>query len=369
MSGPLFVFAGGGTGGHVFPGIALAGSLKKRSPDARFLFAGSGRTVEQAILAEAGFEALPLRVPPVASAYRKPLRFLRGHFSDWSQARRLIDEESPAAVIGLGGLASFAVSHAAGRRHVPVILLEQNVIPGRATRRLARRFTVCSSFDETAEYLPGARRVIFTGNPLRPEITQQAEASPEEISRRNTLLILGGSQGSRRVNDAVLEAARQIVSNSTARVFHNWKVIHQTGPDEAESASAAWNDLGMTAWVQPFFSDLPEQYSRASLVVSRSGATTLAELACLGLPSILLPYEHARDDHQTANAAVFQDAGAAHMIDTRSPSLVTQLAESLGTLMAEPRKRVAMTQCCGKLARPEAAIAVAEIVCREADLR
>jgi UDP-N-acetylglucosamine--N-acetylmuramyl-(pentapeptide) pyrophosphoryl-undecaprenol N-acetylglucosamine transferase len=362
LSVPLFVFAGGGTGGHLFPGIAVAASLKILQPDARFLFAGSGRTIEQSILREAGFETLTLNVPPVASARRHPLRFLRGHFTDWSAARSLIDENKPAAVIGLGGLASLAVSNAAIRRQVKVVLLEQNVIPGRATRRLSRRAVVCSSFEETTNHLPGAQQVVFTGNPLRPEIAHADKASPSEIAGRKSLLILGGSQGSRQVNEAVLNAARQIAIGPAAESFRQWSVIHQTGPTDADSVRVEWQRLGIPATVEPFFSDLPQRYAQASLVVSRSGATTLAELACLTLPSILIPYEHARDDHQTANAAVFQKTGVARLIDPRGSNFENQLAESLTELVASAELREVMSENCEALARRNAADTVASII-------
>jgi len=367
LSGPLFVFAGGGTGGHLFPGIAVAGSLKQLHPDAEFLFAGSGRTVEQSILADTGFEAFPLNVPSMASARRHPLRFLRGHFADWMTARQMMREKKPAAVIGLGGLASFAVSDAAGRAQVPVILLEQNVIPGRATRRLAHSFPLCTSFPETTDHLRCAKKIVCTGNPLRPEIVRR-EPTPEDIARRITLLILGGSQGSKTVNDAVLQAAQAILESDPQSPLCSWNVIHQTGPDEDDRAAAVWKHLKIEANVKPFFSDLPSLYSEAGLVISRSGATTLAELACLNLPSILLPYKHARDDHQTANARSFESAGAAKLIDTREPDLEKRLAEALGELIEEGSQRESMSKNCESLARPDAADRVARFVCELAGL-
>ena len=367
MSGPLFVFAGGGTGGHLFPGIAVSGSLKQLHPNAEFLFAGSGRTVEQSILADAGFEAFPLNVPAVASARRHPLKFLRGHFADWMTARQMMREKKPAAIIGLGGLASFAVCDAAGRAQVPVILLEQNVIPGRATRRLAHSFPLCTSFPETTDHLRCAKKIVCTGNPLRPEIVR-SQSAPENIARRKTLLILGGSQGSTTVNDAVLLAAHTILDADPQSPLRSWNVIHQTGTGEDERAEEAWKSLEIKATVKPFFSDLPSLYPKAGLVISRSGATTLAELACLKLPSILLPYEHARDDHQTANARAFESAGAAKLIDTREPDLESRLADALGELIEDRSQRESMSKNCESLARPDAADRVARFVCEQAGL-
>lgn len=366
MTRPLFVFAGGGTGGHLFPGIAVAGSLKQLHPDAKFLFAGSGRSVEQSILAEAGFDALPLNVPAVASIKRHPLKFLQGHFADWVKARQMIREQKPVAVIGLGGLASFAVSAAAGRGQVPVILLEQNVIPGRATRRLAHSFPLCTSFPETTNHLRCAKKIVCTGNPLRPEIVK-TEFAPEDIAHRRTLLILGGSQGSKTVNDAVLKAAQAILDSDSQSPLRRWNVIHQTGPDD-ERAAATWKSLEIEANVKPFFSDLPSLYPKAGLVISRSGATTLAELACLKLPSILLPYENARDDHQAANARAVASAGAAKLIDTREGDLEKRLAKSLGELIEDSSQRESMSKNCESLARPDAANMVARFVCEQAGL-
>jgi len=354
LNKPLFVFAGGGTGGHIFPGLAVAASVKKIAPHARLLFAGTGRAVEQSILREAGFDSLPLSVPPVATLPAHPLRFAHGHLKDWSLARQLVDREQPAAIIGLGGLASLAVSYVAGRRGIPVVLLEQNVIPGRATRRLARRFPVCTSFDETGGYLSGAKQVICTGNPLRTEITQLAGVSAAGIANRNTLLILGGSQGSQQVNRVVFEAVRQAAPGLLA----TWKVIHQTGPADAESARAFWQNREIPATVEPFFDDIPQQYAHASLVISRSGATTLAELACIGLPSILLPLPSARDDHQTANARIFQEAGAATLIGPGHENITA----SLTTLITDIGQRKEMTERCRGLTRTDAADTVAALL-------
>lgn len=362
MSKPLFVFAGGGTGGHLFPGIAVAESLKALRPDSQFLFVGSGRAVEQSILREASYETRTLNVPPIATALRHPLRFVQGHVADWSTVRHLIENDKPAAVIGLGGLASFVLANAAIGRCIPVVLLEQNVIPGRANRCLSRRAVVCSSFEDTAKHLPRAQRIVLTGNPLRPEIAQAEVPSPDEIASRNTLLILGGSQGSRQVNEAVLKSARQLATGSAAGSLGNWQVIHQTGLADVEAYRQEWQRLGIDATVEPFFNDLPKQYLQASLVISRAGATTLAELACLNLPSILIPFEHARDDHQTANANVFQAAGAARIVDPRTPDFEDLIAQSLTDLIANPRLRESMSSNCEALARRDASAKVASIV-------
>ncbi len=226
---------------------------------------------------------------------------------------------------------------------------------------------LCSSFEKTNSHLPRARKILCTGNPLRPEIVQQV-SSPGEIAGRKSLLILGGSQGSTTVNEAVLNGARAIVESQPESPLRSWRVIHQTGLGETDHVAEAWKSLGIEATVESFFNDLPDRYAQAGLVISRSGATTLAELACLNLPSILLPYEHARDDHQTANARVFEAAGAARLIGTREADTTKQLAMSLAELTEDSSRREAMSKNCQPLARSEAADLVAEFVCSEAGL-
>ncbi len=364
-----FILTGGGTGGHLFPGVAVALELQRREPDARLLFVGSERTLEQAILSRHHFERRGLSVEPPRELTRHPWRFMTRNWSAWRAARQLIRFERPSAVIGLGGYASTPLVWEAARAGCPVVLLEQNVIPGRATRWLSRLASVvCTSFAETAQQLPRGVTVELTGNPVRREIIEtmswiaERTASLEQTPRE--LLILGGSQGADSLNEAVV-AALQLVGDVRSR----WRVVHQTGPRQLEAMRVAHAAFSNGSLVEAFFDDMPARYQAASLVVSRAGATTLAELACGGLPAILLPYPHAIDQHQRANALVHTANGAASMVEHRASNTETStaLATALCRLMQDDELRGRMSLLARDLARPLATQAVADRVLSMAD--
>ena len=359
-----FLLAGGGTGGHLFPGVALALELQRCEPDARLLFVGSERTLEQTILSRHQFERLSLPVEPPREVTRHPWRFLTRNWSAWRAARQLIRSERPCAVIGLGGYASAPVVWEASRAGVPIILLEQNVIPGRATRWLSRLASVvCTSFAETSARLPRGVKVELTGTPVRREIVESVSSTVDAIASTThaprELLILGGSQGADSLNDAVV-AALHLIGEARS----GWRVVHQTGPRQLDAMRAAHAALSPNALVEAFFDDLPSRYQTASLVVSRAGATTLAELACAGLPAILLPYPHATDDHQRANALAHVAHGAAHCVPQRLSTTETSsaLAESLLRLMCDESLRRQMSLAAKASAHPWATHAVVDRV-------
>ena len=304
ISSPTFLFAGGGTGGHLFPGIAIADELRRRNNSARIVFVGSTRDIEAKILTEHRIEHRTLAVESLTTWKRSPYRFVRGNWQAWRAAKRLLNELHPSAVIGLGGYASAPLVWAASRCRVPVILIEQNVIPGRTTRWLSRFADhVCVTFEESRSRLTGARQITVTGNPVREQIAALHANSPltspqsVDIISKPTLLILGGSQGADSLNDAVMAAISRL-----PEMVSDWKLIHQTGPRQVDQIRSMYSNLGLNAQVESFFYDLPQRYASATVVISRAGATTLAELACDGVPMILVPYPHAADDHQRENA-------------------------------------------------------------------
>lgn len=361
---PLYLFAGGGTGGHLFPGIAVADELRRRRPGTRVLFVGSERPIDQRILAQSGFETAPLPTESLATLKRAPWRFAWRMGRALRIARHLIRDRRPAAVIGLGGFASGPVVWAARRQSLPVILLEQNVIPGRATRWLSRwAETICLSFDETiARLAPRYRsRCRVTGNPVRQKIAVMAgepRSVGETAARRPTLLVLGGSLGSRSLN-----ALMTTFVSESPDVLRGWRIVHQAG-DEAEAVRGRYPATGLDIEVRPFLEDMPAQLRQADLVVGRAGATTLAEIACAGLPAVLIPFPQAADDHQRANAEAYVRAGAAAMVLERGE--VTQtLAEFRATvllLLKEADRRTAASRAMRSLARPHAAIQVADLL-------
>jgi len=369
-----FLFAGGGTGGHLFPGIAIAAELRRRDQLAKMVFVGSTRSIEATIVAEQGLEHRMLSVEPLPMLKRNPFRFLYRNWQACRAATRLLQELSPAAVIGLGGYASAPLVWAASRRRIPVVLIEQNVIPGRTTRWLSRYAQqVCVSFPETISQLTRARHATVTGNPVRAEIAALLDRSSvvsvvttaEKIPAENSstapreLLILGGSQGADSLNAAVFAALPKLVA-----ALSDWKIVHQTGTRDVEKARRVYEELGLTAEVAPFFHEMSALYRRASLVISRSGATTLAELACAGTAMVLLPYPFAADDHQRANAQVFLDQHAALIVEHVEPPQRTadQLEAALRSLIDDADRRTAMGRAATELAHPRAAEQIADVI-------
>ena len=349
-----YIFAGGGTGGHLFPGIAVAEELKRRNASARILFVGSQRSIEKTIVDEYSFEHHRLTIEPLRTLTRNPAKFLWRNQQAYRTAKRLLQNRNPAAVIGLGGFASVPVVLAAASLRSPVILLEQNIVPGRATRWLSSRASlVCVSYPETRSEFPSSVATSLTGNPIRTEISDLYHRPVESCTQTQpTLLILGGSQGAQALNDAVVSA---VVKQHD--LLTDWKIVHQTGSQQIEAIRRKYADSNLDAEVQPFFPNLSEWYSQATLVISRAGATTLAELSCSGTPAVLIPYPNSVRDHQLLNARAYEAAGAARIVEQCTNPAVT--AEKLSTLLAElivnQKARRQMQQSMRTFAIPNAA--------------
>lgn len=361
MDRPTFLFAGGGTGGHLFPGVAVADELRRLIPKAGVVFAGSEREVECKIVATAGFEHHALSSPSSALIKRRPLRFLLGYRRACRQAKSLIAERQPAAVIGLGGFASVPLVLAARKLQVPIVLLEQNAVAGRATSRLARLAdSVCHSFIAAVPRGRRGRNCVVTGNPVRTEIAKLTDnLSSYSASRHPTLLILGGSQGSTAVNAAVTACVDNLKTELTG-----WRIVHQCGPRDVEEIRTRYQVSRLDFEVRPFFNDLPARYATADLVISRAGATTLTELACAGIPAVLVPYPNAIRDHQRLNARVFAEASAAVIVEQQRDHVRTgsHLAEVLRRLIRDTSVRQTMATAMRALAKPNAADDVARVI-------
>lgn len=356
------VFAGGGTGGHVFPGLAVAQRLASGVPGMRITFAGTGKELERRWVGAAGFDYLALPCRPWPGRVRGTLRFLLDYLAGCRAAARFLDHARVDVVVGLGGYASVPMARAAARRRLPLVLLEQNAVPGRATRWLARSATlVCTSFQQAHRHLPSRCHFRVTGNPIRagfcPAPTATTAQRPNGRTRQ--LLVLGGSGGAESLNQNVpkaLDAIRPALSG--------WRVLHQSGQAQFEPTRRHYARLGLWAEVVPFVANMPQTLPRCDLAICRAGGTTLAELAAAGVPALLLPYAHAADDHQRANAAVFAAAGAAALLDEREAhaSLDARLAEALRPLLADVTARAAMSAAMGRLALPDAAHDVAALI-------
>lgn len=359
MTVPLtLILAGGGTGGHLTPGLAVATELLCREPDARILFVGSDRPIDQRLLA--GHERRVITPLPLQSAWRSPGRFAWAWWQAHRQSRSLLADVRPHVVCGLGGLASIPIVRAARRAGVPTLLLEQNVIPGRANRWLARSaHRVCISFSETRELLPHPDRCRLTGNPVRPAFAALAAVEPPPVADPPTVLILGGSQGAQSLNNALLTELPH--APAVWKEFH-W--VHQTGETGTDDLRAAYQRVALSAEVAPFFADLERRLPQAAVVVSRAGATTLAELACAGVAPILVPYPQAAEDHQRANARAYSAQGGAVVVDQAgSEPFPRRLTDSVTQLLKDEAARRELAGNLRRLARPHAAARVVDEIC------
>jgi UDP-N-acetylglucosamine--N-acetylmuramyl-(pentapeptide) pyrophosphoryl-undecaprenol N-acetylglucosamine transferase len=357
---PTVVFAGGGTGGHLFPGIAVAEALERRGIAARCLFVGSTRSVERQIVSENGFEHVALPVESSSLLWQSPVRFANRMWKSAQVARGLLPECKAAIVVGLGGFASVPVVWAARQCGIPIILLEQNAVPGRATSWLSRRAELtCLGFAEAGHRLPARCRHLVTGNPVLSKIAVLADAAATG-ERDRTLLVLGGSQGSAALNEAFVSCVER-----RPEIFADWRIVHQTGRRDIETMRTRYASLKQEVHLAPFFDDLAVHYRNAGLAVARAGALTLSELACAGVPAVLVPYRKAVRNHQRLNAYAFEHVGAARIVRQSVDPAVTcaRLDEELRQLLPNDGSRGRMARAIRSLARPEAASLVAEQVC------
>jgi len=343
---------GGGTGGHLFPGIAIAEAMRDRLPGSEILFVGTGRQVDRAGLANRGLQLATIRCEPLkgtagSAALRTMLQLPRA----LADAVRVIRRFRPDLVIGVGGYVSGPVTLAACLLGIAACIHEQNSVPGITNRLLGRLVDrVFISLPGSESYFPG-KKTILTGNPVRAELLRGPR--PPRDSRQ-TLLVLGGSQGAHRLNVLMQEAVRELL-----RALPALRIIHQTGAADEESVRAAYQTLGVEAEVQAFFTDMATIYAQADLVLARAGATTLAELTLLGKPALLVPYPFAADAHQEKNAKYVAGAGAARML--LEPALTAQqLAGELIGLLSDRTQLAAIGANAAKLGRPQATATIVE---------
>ena len=352
------VITGGGTGGHLFPGIAIARAFQRRLAGAAILFVGTGRELERRVVKEAGYRHAVLKVQGLKGmGFFRQLRSLVRLPGALLHAGTILWRFRPAVVVGVGGYAAGPVCLAAWMMHIPVCLQEQNSLPGITNRllaRLARR--IYTSFSESQGHFP-VEKIMLTGNPVREEIIALGRKNtPRDPDQRFTLLVAGGSQGARNVNTAVIDMLPHIDAPRSL------EVIHQSGIEDQERVRKAYAAAGIKARTEAFFSDMDRQYARADLVICRAGATTVAELTCAGLPAIFIPLPHAADNHQEINARALVDAGAGEMI--READLSGEILwQRIRELRDTPGRLEEMAARARELGHPEAAdTIVADIV-------
>lgn len=359
------LLAGGGTGGHLYPGIAVAQSLARQLPQARPLFLCTTRAIDRTILDPSGFEYVEQPIVPPVRSVGGLLRFWKSWRETKDLVRRILRERRPAAMLGLGGYAAGVAVKAAGRRGIPAAILNPDVIPGRANQYLARYVqAICCQFDETRNHLrtPDRAKLRLTGCPIRQDIRTLL---PRDAARRrlglepnlNTLVVTGASQGAMTVNEAVVESLGRLK-------LTGWQVLHLSGRDHAEPVRAGYRERSVPATVIDFTPAMADVWASADLAVSRAGASSCAELTACGIPSILMPYPFHKDMHQRANAKVLADAGAAVLLDDRQERTANAaaLAPVIESLLYDADRRRAMAAAALALGRPDAADSVASVV-------
>ena len=343
------IVAGGGTGGHLFPGIAVADALRD-TQGAEVRFIGSAHGIERERVPQNGYsvDLLPVRGLR-GKSLGDSLAAVRDVGTSLWRAGSLVSRFAPDLAIGVGGYAAFPAIVAAWRHRVPIVLLEQNAAMGLTNRLLSRlAVRVCVSFAETASAL--GSRAVLTGNPIRFSAPTTDRPMPGDRPLR--LLVFGGSAGARKLN--------QVVPDAVAGLPQSIEVRHQAGGRETETVREAYRALGVVAEVEPFIEDMGAAYAWADLVLCRAGASTIAELTVLGCPAILVPYPYATGDHQTENARPLAAAGAAWMVPDRELTPVV-LRERLENLQESPEVLLAAGREARKLGRPAALEAVVEV--------
>jgi len=347
------VIAGGGTGGHLYPGIAVAREVLARQPDAAISFAGTSRGIEARVIPREGFPLDLIRsagmkgkslIDRARGAVLVPVGLLDGF--------GIVARRRPDVVIGVGGYSSGPVVLAAALRGVPTMLLEQNAVPGLTNRLLARVVKAAAvTFDSTQAFF--GSKAFVSGNPVRPEFFAAAgpkqESALDDQATVRRVLVFGGSQGAHAINVAMVEAAAQLAAGGS-----HLRLTHQTGERDVEVVRTAYRRAGLQADVEPFLYDMGRQLTAADLVVCRAGATTLAELTAAGKAAILIPLPTATDDHQRKNADALASAGAAEVLlqkDLNGPTL----AQRLLALAGDRQRRRQMSVAARALARPDAA--------------
>jgi UDP-N-acetylglucosamine--N-acetylmuramyl-(pentapeptide) pyrophosphoryl-undecaprenol N-acetylglucosamine transferase len=303
------IIAGGGTGGHLFPGVAVGKEVLNRYPGSEILFVTAGREMETNILADAGFQRATVAVEGIKGlGWPEALKAMLKLPYGLGQAVNIIGRFSPDLVVGVGGYSAGPVCLAARLMGVPVAVHEQNSFPGLTNRLLSRvAHMVFISFKESRDYFP-ARQVFLTGNPIREDFLEGDEGKGKE-NTAFTILVTGGSQGARAINKAFLGALEIMKYRG-----RDPEVIHQTGEKDFDWVREEYRKRGLRGDIMPFIKDMRQAYLRADIFLGRAGAGTIFELAAMGKPSILIPYPYAANNHQDTNARVLAGVGGAEVL-------------------------------------------------------
>jgi UDP-N-acetylglucosamine--N-acetylmuramyl-(pentapeptide) pyrophosphoryl-undecaprenol N-acetylglucosamine transferase len=350
------VVAGGGTGGHLYPGLAVARELLARDSRSVVTFAGTARGIEARVLPREGFALDTIRTAglkgkSVGALVRGLVLLPAGGVDAW----RILSRRRPHVVLGVGGYSSGPVVLAAALRGIPTLILEQNAMPGFTNRMLARVVDAAAvTYDEALPWFRG--KGFVSGNPVRPGFSAGApDEAAGAVARgpRPRVLVFGGSQGAHAINVAMVDAAPRLRA-----MVPSPDIVHQTGERDLAAVREAYRAAGLDVRVEPFLHDMDREMRAADLVVCRAGATTLAELTAAGRPAILVPLPTATDDHQRRNAQALARAGAADLLDQRELTGTT-LADRIAALIGDVARRRSMAAAARQAAHPDAAALIA----------
>jgi UDP-N-acetylglucosamine--N-acetylmuramyl-(pentapeptide) pyrophosphoryl-undecaprenol N-acetylglucosamine transferase len=354
------IIAGGGTGGHLFPGLAVAEEFRNRDAQTEVIFVGTEFGIEARVVPREGYPIRFLRAEGFVgkSAVRKIKAMVKIFFSI-IDSYRILGSVGPDIVIGVGGYASGAIVFVAFLKSIPTMVLEQNSVPG-VTNKILGRFvnSVCLTYQESITFFQQAK-TFLTGNPVRLQVLKGSIESAYKLFSLEkgvfTVFVFGGSSGARSINTAILEALNYIYDLKDKIQF-----LHQTGLKDYETVRDGYRKKGFKGTITPFIYQMGEAYAVADIVISRAGATTLAELTALGKPAILVPYPFAAGNHQELNARKLLEMGAAMMIRDRELK-GEKLAESIRELYMNRAMRTEMQRNSRAVGRPEACAKVVDI--------
>lgn len=364
------LFAGGGTGGHLYPGIAVAQSLVRIAPNIKPLFLCTTREIDRVILEPTGFEFVPQPIVPPVKTISGLLKFWRSWRQTRDLVRSILPGKSPAAALGLGGYAAGVAIREVAEKKIPCALLNPDVIPGKANQFLMKSAKeVYCQFEATAEHVAGSHRykLKVTGCPIRADMQNLPDRGQAALRlglnpTLRTLVVTGASLGAKTVNEAVLNLVEKVD-------LSGWQVLHLSGREQADVVREGYRSLtekgvNISAKVVDFTPEMADVWASADLAICRAGASSCAELTACGVPSILLPYPYHKDMHQRANAKVLADAGAAVLADDEKDRQknTQKLAPILQPLLHDCEKRKFMAQAARKLGKPDAADNVARML-------
>jgi UDP-N-acetylglucosamine--N-acetylmuramyl-(pentapeptide) pyrophosphoryl-undecaprenol N-acetylglucosamine transferase len=347
------LLAGGGTGGHLFPGIAVAQCFKTMNPKHDILFVGSGRYLEASVLSRLGFACQRIDAYGIKGmGWEKILRSLMSLPAAFLQSARIIHRFRPDILIGLGGYSSGPLIVTAGFMGIKTVLMEQNTVPGITNRLLSCMVDrIYVAFEHTRFHCTSSK-IRCSGNPVRKEIAGLRSQKGRVSGRPFTVLILGGSQGAHSINRAMTEALKHLEN------LQNFYFIHQTGNADRTWVTETYKQSKAQFQVQAFYMDMASLYAKADLIICRAGATTIAEITAAGKPAVFIPYPFAADNHQTHNAMVLVKANAAKMIVDAELS-GKSIAEQLDYFKHHPRLLSRMAANAGQQGKINAAYDIA----------